>query len=91
VAVTVRRGLWRELRARETVLLYVRSVAPDRLRTALPSAVAEIAAVDAGWQPVPGLAPGDQLTVGDPEQWIPGHPDQEAVRDRARRLLEPAT
>lgn len=61
MAVTVRRGLWRELRAQETVLLYVRSPQPDRLRTALPPAVAEVAAIDAGWQSVPGLAPGDKV------------------------------
>lgn len=30
------------------------------------------------------------LTVGDPEQWVPGHPDRDAVRARARRLITPA-
>lgn len=34
------------------------------------------------------LAPGvAELTVGEPEQWLPGHPDQDAVRRQARELL----
>jgi len=41
--------------------------------------------------PPPGSAelPGGrvELTVGGPEQWLPGHPDHEAVRDRAAQLL----
>jgi hypothetical protein len=32
-------------------------------------------------------APRIDLTVGDPEQWIPGHPDREDVRAQARREL----
>lgn len=28
-----------------------------------------------------------ELTVGEPEQWVPGHPDLEGVRARARELL----
>lgn len=28
-----------------------------------------------------------ELTVGEPEQWIPGHPDRPAVQQRARALL----
>jgi hypothetical protein len=28
-----------------------------------------------------------ELTIGDPEQWVPGHPDQQTVRHRARQLL----
>jgi hypothetical protein len=28
-----------------------------------------------------------ELTVGEPEQWLPGHPDHDAVRERAARLL----
>jgi hypothetical protein len=28
-----------------------------------------------------------ELTVGDPEQWLPGHPDRYPVRDRCRELL----
>jgi len=28
-----------------------------------------------------------ELTVGEPEQWLPGHPDRPAVRDRGRELL----
>ena len=43
--------------------------------------------------PPPGaveLAPGVvELTVGEPEQWLPGHPDQFAIRQYARELLEP--
>lgn len=35
---------------------------------------------------LPGVA---ELTVGEPEQWLPGHPDREAVRARARDLLRP--
>jgi hypothetical protein len=27
------------------------------------------------------------LTVGEPEQWLPGHPDRRAVHERARSLL----
>jgi hypothetical protein len=42
-------------------------------------------------RPPPGAAelPGGrvELTVGEPEQWLPGNPDYEAVRDRAARLL----
>jgi hypothetical protein len=30
-----------------------------------------------------------ELTVGEPEQWVPGHPEHEAVRSRARALLTP--
>jgi hypothetical protein len=41
--------------------------------------------------PPPGAAelPGGrvELTVGEPEQWLPGHPDYQAVRDRAAQLL----
>jgi hypothetical protein len=41
--------------------------------------------------PPPGSAelPGGrfELTVGQPEQWLPGHPDYDAVRERAARLL----
>jgi hypothetical protein len=41
--------------------------------------------------PPPGSAelPGGrvELTVGEPEQWLPGHPDHEVVRDRAAQLL----
>jgi hypothetical protein len=28
-----------------------------------------------------------ELTVGEPEQWIPGHPDRDTVQERARALL----
>jgi hypothetical protein len=28
-----------------------------------------------------------ELTVGEPEQWLPGHPDRYPVRDRCRELL----
>jgi hypothetical protein len=28
-----------------------------------------------------------ELTVGEPEQWIPGHPDRDAVQEQARGLL----
>jgi len=28
-----------------------------------------------------------ELTVGEPEQWLPGHPDRVAVVQRARTLL----
>jgi hypothetical protein len=38
-----------------------------------------------------GAVPLDQdraeLTVGEPEQWAPGHPDRDAVRVRGRQLL----
>lgn len=41
--------------------------------------------------PPPGAAelPGGriELTVGEPEQWIAGHPDYHSVRERAARLL----
>jgi hypothetical protein len=41
--------------------------------------------------PPPGSAelPGGrfELTVGEPEQWLPGHPDYDAVRERAARLV----
>ncbi len=30
-----------------------------------------------------------ELTVGEPEQWLPTHPDQDTVRARARALLAP--
>ncbi|MEV1330934.1 hypothetical protein AB0J20_15305 [Micromonospora costi] len=38
-----------------------------------------------GAVPLPGGRA--ELTVGEPEQWLPGHPDAHAVRDRARDLL----
>ncbi|MER5435004.1 hypothetical protein [Streptomyces sp. NPDC002588] len=38
-----------------------------------------------GTVPLPGG--GVELTVGEPEQWLPGHPDGAAVRDEARRRL----
>jgi hypothetical protein len=28
-----------------------------------------------------------ELTVGEPEQWLPGHPDRPAVQARGRELL----
>jgi hypothetical protein len=42
-----------------------------------------------------GLPPGAvelasgrfELTIGEPEQWVPGHPDHKAVRARARHIL----
>jgi hypothetical protein len=41
--------------------------------------------------PPPGAAelPGGrvELTVGEPEQWLPGHPEHDAVRQRAGQLL----
>jgi hypothetical protein len=41
--------------------------------------------------PPPGAAelPGGrvELTVGEPEQWLPGHPDHDAIRQRAAQLL----
>jgi hypothetical protein len=41
--------------------------------------------------PPPGLAqmPNGrlELTVGDPEQWVPGHPENAAVHARARQFL----
>ncbi|MEU0571886.1 hypothetical protein ABZ297_41700 [Nonomuraea sp. NPDC005983] len=43
--------------------------------------------------PPPGAVelPGGrvELTVGDPEQWLPGHPDRPALLTRARDLLAP--
>jgi hypothetical protein len=30
-----------------------------------------------------------ELTVGEPEQWLPDHPDRDDVKDRARTLLTP--
>jgi hypothetical protein len=41
--------------------------------------------------PPPGSVPLPdgrvELTVGEPEQWLPGHPDRPAVRARAQELL----
>ncbi|MGY0006269.1 hypothetical protein [Micromonospora sp. I033] len=41
--------------------------------------------------PPPGAVPLPagrvELTIGEPEQWLPGHPDAAAVRRRARDLL----
>ena len=42
-----------------------------------------------------GLPPGAaglasdrfELTIGEPEQWVPGHPDHKAIRARARHIL----
>jgi hypothetical protein len=42
-----------------------------------------------------GLPPGAaelasgrfELTIGEPEQWVPGHRDHKAVRARARHIL----
>jgi hypothetical protein len=43
--------------------------------------------------PPPGSVPlpdgRAELTVGEPEEWVPGHPRHEAVRARARELLSP--
>jgi hypothetical protein len=34
------------------------------------------------------LAPGRfELTIGEPEQWVPGHRDHDAIRARARHIL----
>jgi hypothetical protein len=33
---------------------------------------------------------GFALTVGDAEQWVPGHPDHDEVLERARRLITSA-
>jgi hypothetical protein len=38
-----------------------------------------------GAVPLPGAR--FELTIGEPEQWLPGHPDVAAVRRRARDLL----
>jgi hypothetical protein len=27
-----------------------------------------------------------EVTIGEPEQWLPGHPDRAAVGNEARRL-----
>lgn len=32
---------------------------------------------------------GIELTIGEPEQWVPGHPGHDAVRQQARRVLPP--
>lgn len=41
--------------------------------------------------PPPGAVelPGGRMefTVGEPEQWVPGHPDREAIYQEARRML----
>lgn len=29
-----------------------------------------------------------ELTIGEPEQWVPAHPQQEAIRAHARRILQ---
>ena len=42
-----------------------------------------------------GLPPGAaelasgrfELTIGEPEQWVPGHQDHKAIRARARHIL----
>lgn len=43
--------------------------------------------------PPPGAVelPGGrtELTIGEPEQWVPGHPGCDAVQQQARRLLAP--
>jgi hypothetical protein len=47
-----------------------------------------------GGAPPGGVALPDgraELTVGEPEQWLPDHPDHEDVRARARVLLTPRT
>jgi hypothetical protein len=36
---------------------------------------------------VPAADGRAELTVGEPEQWLPGHPDGDAVRARGRELL----
>lgn len=47
---------------------------PERLR-ALPPGAVELA------------AGRFELTIGEPEQWVPGHRDHDAVRARARHIL----
>jgi hypothetical protein len=69
VAVSVASGLWRQLRRQETVVWLVRAARTERLEQALRSALRELAEIDAGWQSVPGLHPGDRVGpsyVGDP-------------------------
>lgn len=48
---------------------------------------------EAATQPAttPGRQPGGriELTIGEPEQWVPGHPGHDAVRQQARRVLPP--
>ena len=49
--------------------------------------------------PPGGLPPGAaelasgrfELTIGEPEQWVPGHRDHKAIRARARHILPPLT
>src|SRR5262245_32132866 len=91
MAVTVRRGLWRQLRARETVLLYIRAGDPGSLESAVREAAAELAAVDAGWDSVPGLSPGDRVgpsfvsdPVAVPDGWLL-LVDFDSLPDRVRR------
>jgi hypothetical protein len=44
-----------------------------------------------GWRLVGGfggLPSGRfELTIGEPEQWVPGHRDHDAIRARARHIL----
>ena len=46
----------------------------ERLR-ALPPGAVELAVGRSG------------LTIGEPEQWVPGHRDHDAIRARARHIL----
>jgi hypothetical protein len=51
--------------------------------------------IDTATQWLRGLPPGAaelasgrfELTIGEPEQWVPGHRDHKAVRARARHIL----
>jgi hypothetical protein len=49
--------------------------------------VAELGGPPEGAVELPGGR--TELTVGEPEQWVPGHPDRDAVMGRARRLITP--
>ncbi|MEJ2852107.1 MULTISPECIES: hypothetical protein [unclassified Saccharothrix] len=59
---------------------------PDALWCQLLTAghVDRLGGVPDGAREVPG---GWELTVGSPEQWVPGHPESSAVRAHARSLL----
>jgi hypothetical protein len=69
MGIRVQRGLKRLLRSVETVIFLVRSQEEDRLGPAMEAACADIRAMDAGWDSVPGLQPGQSNNpayVSDP-------------------------
>ncbi|MBM0258887.1 hypothetical protein [Micromonospora sp. 4G55] len=103
MAVVVLPEVDRELRESQSLLIEVRSddgQLPSAV-AALRQALLRLTGTGPDGQPEgvaflppPVPLPGAQLllaelTIGEPEQWLPGQPDVAAVREHGRRILAP--